>query len=117
MIVLVESLEMELPESLETRSGKEIHRSDSLILAAEHIVAVNIHSLICKARLAAVLTLKGPEMLNFRLRPEAGADYDTTDKQKDFFHSLEYVCPTKIRHLLRKIFLEYYVYRDNLTKG
>ena len=74
MIVLVEGRKVELAGRLEAVAGEPVYGGDALILAAYHPVSVYVHTLICKAGLAAVLSLQRSKELNFDSPVGAGCN-------------------------------------------
>ena len=82
VVEFVEGSEMELSLGLESVSGETVHGGYALILATDHIVPANVHTLVCEAGLTAVFPLKGPEKLYFSLVSGAGGQGQQCRKNK-----------------------------------
>ena len=82
VIVLMERSQAELAYPRELPAGKTVNACRALILAAEHILPVNIHSLIGKSFFAVTLSLQGPQEIDLRLcRGDRGETYQRNQKK------------------------------------
>ena len=71
---------MELPQRYEFLPLQAVYRGYALVLAADHMIAVYVHTLVSETGLSAVFALQGAEIFYFRLSLGNAAGKDQSGK-------------------------------------